>query len=229
MRATASIVSTLAAVSIAGIANANLLVNPGFEVNSTTSYVNVLTNFTGFQGIWGPEVGTITGPNGGVIPAGGVQMMKLDDDGLSYTQCFQTTDVSSYSASINAGIAQATLQALFTTGQTLNGSIAAVSLQFFGGASYGTQIGTGISFAMPLDGSAATWQNVLVTGMIPVGTTWILSQVMYNNASLLASDGVVYSGYVDDADLDIRLVPAPGAFGLVTLAGAFAARRRRVN
>lgn len=222
-----SFVPTVLAVSCAGIANANLLVNPGFEVNSLASIGAVVGSFS--PGVWGPENGAITGVNGGVTPFAGNRMLKMDDDGLSYTQAYQATNVTSYAASIDANLCIGGIAARFTTGPNLSGALAAVSIQFFSAANFGSQIGTGYVSSLTLDGSASSWQTILASGAIPAGTRWILSQVTYKNSTLYSSSGVAYSGYVDNANMDIRLVPAPGAFGLMTMAGFVASRRRRVG
>ncbi|MCE9619237.1 MAG: hypothetical protein K8R92_04945 [Planctomycetes bacterium] len=221
------LVSTVLAASCAGIASANLLVNPGFEVNSLASIGAVVGSFS--PGVWGPENGAITGVNGGVTPFAGSRMLKMDDDGLSYTQTYQATNVTSYAASIDANLCIGGMAARFTTGPNLNGAIAAVSIQFFSAANFGSQIGTGYVGSLALDGSATTWQTIQCSGAIPAGTRWILSQVAYKDSTLYSSNGVAYSGYVDNANMDIRLVPAPGAIGLMSLAGFVASRRRRVG
>jgi hypothetical protein len=136
--------------------------------------------------------------------------------------------VSAYSVGINAGLATASLGALFTTGPNLTGALAVVGLSFFSTSTYGSLISSGTS-TLVLDGSATTWQSLSMSMAIPVGTTWIMSQVAYKNSTLYSSNGVGYSGYVDDADLDIKVIPAPGAFALLSLGGIVAGRRRRVG
>jgi hypothetical protein len=202
---------------------ANLLVDPGFESNPLTSYVNVLNDFTTYQGIWGAEVGTITGVDNGVTPAQAAQMLRMDSDGLITTQGFQVTDVSSYAGAIDAGAAIASLSALFNTDMHVPAAQAAVYLQFFSAANYGSQIGTGVSGPLALDSSDTTWETAQVATPVPVGTRWVLSQVYYANASLIGNDGTIHPGYVDAADL--RLIPEPAALGLLAV-GSLLLRRR---
>jgi hypothetical protein len=201
-------------------ARANLLVDPGFETNPTTSAFNVLTNFPGYQGQWGPEVGAITGATGGVTPAQGVKMLSMSDDGLTATQTFQTTNVSALSGMINSGTATINLKALFNAGPNVPAAVGAVYVQFFSGPSYGTQIGTGAGSGLTLDGNPQTWQPIALSATVPVGTTWVMSQVFFVNSSLLSNPG-----YVDAADMTIT--PEPVSMALLGLGGAVLLRRRR--
>ena len=203
---------------------ANLLVDPSFEANALTGYANVLTNFVGYQGVWGAENGAITGFENGVTPAQGFKMLRMDDDGLATTQAFQVTDVTSYAGAIDAGAASLSLNALFNVDAFVPAAVGGVYIQFFGAANYGSQIGTGLAAPLALDSQDTTWETAALTTTVPVGTRWLLSQVYYSNASLIGNDGTVHPGYVDAADL--RLVPEPSTLGLLAT-GALAMLRRR--
>lgn len=203
-------------------ARANLLVDPGFESNPLTSAANVLANFPAYQGQWGAEVGTITGATGGVTPAQGSKMLSMTDDGLTATQTFQVTDVTAYATQINTGTASVNLSALFNVGPNVPAGVAAVYVQFFSASNYGSQIGAGTGSSLTLDASPATWQPITVTAPIPVGTTWIMSQVYYLDAPLLSNPG-----YVDAADMTIT--PEPASMALLGLGGAVLFRRRRAR
>ena len=216
----------LALAPSAPSARANLLVDPGFEANPLDTAFNVLNNFALYQGVWGVEVATITGVDGGVTPFQGAKMLRMADDGLTTTQGFQTTDVTSYAALINSGSASVNIGALFTGGPNLPAPVAAVVVQFFSSANYGSQIGVPVVASLTLDGSASTWQPISASGAIPVGTTWLLSQVYYSDASLFAANGVSYPGYVDAASLTITPEPA-SALGLLVLAATALSTRRR--
>jgi len=216
--------AVLAAAAIPA-AKANLLVDPGFEANPLTSYVNVLNNFAGFQGIWGTENGSIVGSENGVTPAQGVKMLRMDDDGLVATQGFQVTDVTSYAGMIDSGSAVATLSALMNVDAHVPAAVGGVFLQFFSAANYGSQIGTPLQGVLNLDASPNTWEPAATTGGIPVGTRWLVSQVYYSNASLLGVDGAVHPGYVDATDL--RIVPEPASLGLLSAAALLLGLRRR--
>jgi len=209
------------ALALAGAAHANILSNPGFEIPTTTSAANVLTNFPGFAGIWGPEVGAITTATLGVTPAAGSRMLGMTTDGLTYTQTFQAVDVSSFGGLINAGQAQMTAGALLNTNGGYTGAFGIVNVQFFSGPSFGASIGNSGNGSLTLDANPLTWESISVTSMIPVGTTWVVYQVAYQNASIGNN-----TGFADDAYLNITQIPAPGALAALGLM-ALGARRRR--
>jgi hypothetical protein len=200
-------------------ARANLLVDPGFEVNSLDTAFNVLNFFPAYQGIWGVEVATITGVDGGVTPAQGAKMLRMVDDGLTATQGFQVTDVTSYAALIDSGGATVNMSALFNADKNVPAAVGAVYVQFFSASNYGSQIGSPISAGLTLDNSAITWETISASGAIPVSTRWLLSQVLYSDAPLLGNPG-----YVDAADLTI--VPEPVSLALLGLGSAVMLRRR---
>ena len=202
-------------------ASANILSNPGFESLSFTTAANVLNNFTGFQNVWGIEVGSITGPALGVTPASGARMLGMTDDGLTYTQTFQAVDVSSYSALINSGNANVNASALFNTNGGYIGAFAIVNVMFFSGSTFGSMLGNSGNGALNLDANPNTWESASITAAIPVNTTWVVYQVAYQNASIGNN-----TGFVDQAYMDITAVPAPGALALLGLAGLTARRRR---
>lgn len=220
--ACATLCAATLSIALAGAAHANVLSNPGFETPTMTSYVNVLNNFPGFAGIWGPEVGAITTATLGVTPAAGSRMLAMTDDGLTSTQTFQAVDVSGFSGLINAGQAQMSAGALLNTNGGYTGALAMVNVQFFSGPSFGTSIGTSGNGSLALDANPLTWESISVTSMIPVGTTWVVYQVAYQNASIGTN-----TGFVDDAFLNITQIPAPGALAALGLAALGARRRRR--
>jgi hypothetical protein len=214
-RALASVTTALVMTS----AHANLLNNPGFEISAFTSAANVLTNFPGFQGIWGPEVGSITGATAGVTPAAGSNMLRMDDDGLSYTQAFQVVDVSSFGATISTGTAMVNASAFFNTVGGFTGAFSLINVAFFSGPSYGTILGNSGNGLLMLDANPQTWEFGSVSSLIPIGTNWMMFQVAYNNASMAGNPG-----FVDDTSMTIT--PAPGSIALLLLAGIGGRRRR---
>ncbi|HNQ23940.1 MAG TPA: PEP-CTERM sorting domain-containing protein [Phycisphaerae bacterium] len=221
---TAVLVAT--ALAVAGpSAWANLLVDPGFEVNPLDNYATVLGDFTTYQGVWGVEVATITGAENGVTPPEGVKMLRMDDDGLVATQGFQVTDVTAYAGIIDAGSALVSANALFNVDMHVPAASGGVTMLFFSAANFGSQIGVPASGGFTLDASPATWETSSVLAPIPVGTRWLVTQVAYGNASLMGTDGAVHPGYVDAAVL--RVVPEPGSLALLGAAGLLAVLRRR--
>ena len=205
---------------LAGSAHA-VLTNAGFETPTTTSASNVLNNFPGFAGIWGPEMGSITTATMGVTPFQGSRMLQMTDDGLSYTQTFQAVDVTSFSGLINAGQAQLVATAMLNTNGGYTGAFGLVNVMYFSGSTWGSMIGNSGNGTLFLDANPQTWEGASVTSMIPVGTTWLVYQVAFQNASIGTN-----TGFVDLAGIDIRQVPAPGAIALLGLAGLGARRRR---
>ena len=209
------------AAMAAATAHANLLTNPGYEVSAITTANNVLNNFSGFQGVWGPELGTITGATGGVTPFAGAQMHRLANAGGVATQTFQAVDVSSFSALINAGNAQITASAFFNTVGGYAGAQSSVVVRFFSGATYSSLIGNSGAGGLNLDANPLSWESASVTSMVPVNTTWVVFQGAYGNASIGNNPG-----FIDNAFMDITAVPAPGALALLGLAGIVGRRRR---
>lgn len=213
----------LAALSLAHAGTAHaVLTNPGFETPTTTTASNVLNNFPGFAGIWGPEVGSITTATMGVTPFAGSRMLKMTDDGLTYTQTFQAIDVTSFGGLINAGQAQLTASAWLNTNGGYTGAFGIVNVMYFSGPAWGSMTGNSGNGSLTLDANPQTWESVSVTSMIPVGTTWLVYQVGFLNSSIGTN-----TGFVDNAGLDIVQVPTPGALALLGLAGLGARRRRR--
>lgn len=210
------------ALPLAAIGSAQaVLTNPGFETPTTTSASNVLNNFPGFAGVWGPEMGSITTATLGVTPFAGSRMLRMTDDGLTYTQTFQAIDVTSFSGLINSGQAQLTASAWLNTNGGYTGAFALVNVMYFSGPAWGTMTGNSGNGTLTLDANPQTWESASVTSMIPVGTTWLVYQVAYQNASIGTN-----TGFVDNAGLDIVQVPAPGALALLGLAGLTGRRRR---
>src|SRR5829696_938374 len=94
---------TVIAAPAAAVTTPNLLVDPSFETNPLIGIGSILgPPYT--TGVWGAENGANVLAQSGIIPAAGVRMHRMDDDGLVVTQTFQLGDVSAYAAQINAGI-----------------------------------------------------------------------------------------------------------------------------
>lgn len=217
-----SILSVVTAVAVALMvvpgASANLLVDPGFETNPLTTASNVLNNFALFEGQWGDENATITAAVGSIIPPQGAKMLREVSSGGTATQTFQATDVTSYLALIDSGDATINLSALFNVDSIVSAAGAGLSVQFFTGANYGT-LTSSLSGGLVLDTDADTWQSISASGAIPVGTRWLVSQVLYNNASLAGNPG-----FVDAAELTV--VPEPTSLACLVWGAAILGMRR---
>ena len=208
--------SILALFCAATTAQANLIIDPGFENNPLYGFFDVLTNLSN-TGRWGAEAATISLATGGVTPPEGTHMLSMTGSGGTY-QTAQVTDASSYAAGSIVN-----LSALFNTTKSVSSAGTGVIVTFLNGNDFNAnQIGV-ISHSLTLDGDDNTWQQNSVSGAIPVGTQWIVSQVTYNGASLGGNPG-----FVDAADLTIEAVPEPGTvlFGIACV-GVAALRRRR--
>jgi hypothetical protein len=208
-------------VSVLGTASANAqnwLVDPGYEQNPVISHFTVLNNFAAQQGTWGVENSTITGLVGGLSPAGGAKMLSMRTEGLFATQAWQVTDVSA-NPFITAGNATFTLSALFNA-ENIPAARANVVMQFYNGAGLGFEIpGSQLSASMIIDNNPVTWQPLPLSGTIPAGTTWMVSQVSFVNSTIGAQPG-----FVDDVGLQI--VPSPGSLALLSIGGLVVRRRR---
>ena len=215
----------LALAASAPSARANLLVDPGFEANPLDTAANVLGNFPLYQGIWGVEAATIVVAENTVTPPQGVKMLRMVDDGQGgTTQGMQVTYVTSYATLIDSGGATVNMSALFDAHPNLSAALGGVYVSFFTANYYGSLTGF-IGNTLTVDNAASTWQPISVSGAIPAGTRWLLSQVVYSDASLLGADGVSYPSYVDAAELTIT--PEPASIGLLALAGMALRIRRR--
>ncbi len=208
-------------------ARANLLTDPGFETNALLPGVGVLTNIPGNAGIWGTENAAIVGVTGGITPAGGVKMLEMSDDGLIATQGWQAVNVSSFATAIDAGLATFTSSAKYNVQQTVPAASASTAMIYVDNTGvFGNFTAASTATGQVLDNNPATWQTIAHNGPVPVGTRWLIIQVAYANATLVNSAGAIDHGYVDDAFLDVRVVPEPTVLG--ALAGlATLARRRR--
>jgi len=216
----ASFAAIAAGLVLTGAANGNILNNPGFEVATTTTAANVLGNFTGFQGIWAPEMGSITTATLGVTPAAGARMLGMTNAGGAASQTFQSVDVTAYAALINSGTATMNASALYNTNGGYTGAQGSIVVQFFTTSNYGSLIGNSGFGTLALDANPLTWETASISSAIPVGTTWMVFQVFYGNASIGNN-----TGFVDNAFLEI--VPTPGALALLGLGGLVGGRRRR--
>ena len=175
----------------------NLLVDPSFENNPLESAHNVLNYFEQYQGFWGPEEGSIVSQIGPVIPPDGTKMLQMWDDGGVTTAVFQVTDVRNYAALIDSGVATISLSSLFDADPGIPAAVGVVLIQFYAQPdwySFHTNIGT----VLTLDADPATWQEAAVSGIVPVGTRWILTQIYFSNDPLRG-----LPAYIDAAELTI--------------------------
>ncbi|MBC7773566.1 MAG: hypothetical protein H7210_13810 [Pyrinomonadaceae bacterium] len=201
----------------------NLLTDAGFESNPLTTAANSLGNFPGFQGVWGQENSITIGTDMGISPASGALQLRMDVTGGVTTQAFQTVDVTSFAALIDAG--GATLNASALLNANLAAPVGGVYISYFSANNYGSLIGPMNLNVINLDSNPGTWETASVTATVPVNTRWILLQCAYAETSLYSTNGTVGSGYVDNVYMEI--VPTPGSMAILGLGGLLACRRRR--
>ncbi len=212
----------------------NLLTDPSFENNPLSNYVQILgppynTN------TWGAEMATISGVSDGITPANGSLMLNMADDGGATTQAFQLIDVSPYSIDINAGLVTVDASALYNVPAAVAAAVSSVSVTFYDSthANLGFVItGSNTLSGGFVDSNVNTWEAINIVGAaVPVSTQYMLMQFAYNNASMLDSQGLARSGYVDAATLTLTAVPEPSSVVLVgvgaVLLGVAAWRRKR--
>ena len=123
-----------------------------------------------------------------------------------YTQTIQVTDVSA-----DPALSSYTLSAYFNANQNLSAAHAYVNVTFYD-ATY-SLLGGPPSAGLILDGSPATWQQISLTATEPLSTKYIVSQVLYDESTLVGATGATYPGYVDSASL--TRVPEPGTIVLL--------------
>jgi PEP-CTERM motif len=223
----------LASHAQASYTTGNLLTDPSFENNPLTNYVQILgppynTN------TWGAEMATISGVSDGITPANGSLMLNMADDGGLTTQAFQLIDVSPYSTDINAGLVTVDASGLYNVPAAVAAAVSSVNVSFYDSlhSSLGfVSVGSNTLSGGFVDSNVNTWESInIVAAPVPVSTQYMLMQFAYNNASMLDSQGLARSGYVDAATLTLTAVPEPSSLVLVSVGAvllAVAARRRK--
>lgn len=225
----AALIVAAAAIDAQAVLTPNLLVDPSFE-NPVLTPPTQIINAPYLTGVWGAENGgNVTGPVNLVSPAAGLRMHQQNNAGGIATQSWQLVNVSAYSTDINAGNATVNSSALFNASSGLPTALGSVALSFFNGANAPLAPPVVIAGATP-DANPATWQSYGMSGVpVPVNTQFIRMQVAYSNASLLSSNGTFLPAFVDDAVLQLNIVPEPSSMALAAagLAGMLWIRRRR--
>jgi hypothetical protein len=226
--AIAAVVASAAAVGQAAL-TPNLLVDPSFENPVLTPFTQIIgAPFT--TGVWGGEnCGNVTGPVNGVSPANLVRMHQQNNAGGIATQSWQLVNVSAYSTDINAGNATVNASSLFNASSGLPAALGSVALSFFNGAN--TQLPPPVvSAGATPDSNPATWQSFGVSNIpVPPTTQFIRLQLAYSNASLQTSNGNSLPAFLDDAVLQLDIVPEPSslALGFAGLVGVLRLRKRK--
>jgi hypothetical protein len=203
----------LAIAAVTPAAGANLLVDPEFDgIPSLLPMASVFPpSGSSILGNWGAENGAIVGLDDGVTPLTLKTMLAEYSPAGGYTQTAQVTDVSSYPAGSTF-----LLSAYFNVNDHVPAASAFVNISFYD-ASYSFLSGPP-SAGLILDTNIVTWEQISLTATEPLGTKYVVSQVLYDENTLPGVDGVVHAGYVDSASLTV--VPEPGTIALLGM-GAF--------
>ena len=220
-------------------------VNILVSTNGSPSYTSGYT-----MGVWGAEdasaIGTsslasVPPPGSQVInPNSGKFMMNMIGAGTgSYTQAWQLVDVTPYQTPINGGGVTADLSAFFNAPKfvTATGAfdqpIAGITLQFYDSSYLAANQQLNVP-GVPTAGANSqaipplTWTQIGISNVaVPPGTSYILAQVLFNNASLTDPNNTDYDGYVDDASLTLNNVPEPASFAALSGIGLALLSRRR--
>lgn len=196
----------------------NLLVDPCFETSSNplASLSTIVGGLPGTAGVWGVEAADIAyGLQGdGVTPFEGNAMLRAWDDGLTYSQIWQFVDVTSYAAIIDAGLAVATASAHFNAHLPVPPGPAdlflAVHYSTDPNGTWGTYSQVLNSGLIGLDNDPMTWQQVQLSGVLPVGTRYVLFELAFRDEPLRMPGAVLY-GYADCTSFEIVPEPAMAA------------------
>jgi len=224
-----TLASALALASAMPAAHAQL-VDGGFDQNPLTTIANVLNNpFASYSGVWGQESAVTTSTAGPFGPYTVPLMLEMSSTGGVATQAVQAVDMAAYANMINNPGANFSFIARFNAARP--GAVGGLLMQFFNGTDYSSQSAPFIAGNISLDGNSSSWEQKSITGAVPAGTTWMLAQVYYLEASLVDAAGGVQAGFVDGAELGISPVPEPGSAVLLALGGAviMLSQRRRAR
>lgn len=185
------------------LAYGDLLSNDDFETEVASSVMNIVE--TPFDlDVWGGESSIVVGSENGITPNLGTGMLRMFDDGLTFTQVVQRVDVTQFADLIDNDNACVDFSANFNAPDGQMAPIAGISLTFIT-ALNGTE--TSLDDAMisqsvntqSLDSNLATWESVSIEGTkVPVGTRSILVQLTFQNNTL---NGL--PGYADTTSMCI--------------------------
>lgn len=170
---------------------------------------------------WAAEMAVVVGPDNGVSPIDGDQMVKMLNDGSSFTELKQRVgDIDGFTAAqIDSGLLKARYFACFNAPVNAPaGANAEIALQFLNGslAALGAPVVLGSG---PIGNDPTDWAHIEMTGIpVPVGARGAEAIIRYNNASLIGAGGFV-AAYVDKTHLEFSRVPEPASIVLALLCG----------
>jgi hypothetical protein len=210
MRVLLLVSTVLAAWLSAAPAQANLIADPGFEVNPIGTDLGTGITFDASSlDRWSIDSAIVVAAEGGITPLEGSQMARANV-GLS-TDLYHLIDLSAFSAAIASQQASANLSAFFNATAANDFS---VSLRVFSGPfpfSFPSEFGTLSSSLLVSDAILGTWEEVsLANYLIPLGANYLA-------AGVHMTLDVAEPSYADDVMLTITVVPEPTTLALVGL------------
>lgn len=189
-----------------------MLTDPSFEVGRIRPLSQIVNPLTPTW--WGVENATRVGPENGIIPWDNSWMLRMEDDGLAYTQAFQFVDIGTSPPPLlkigawfnsNAPAADGYLRLLYYASATGWGSPIGMDTRLF-----------------QLDNDLTTWEGVGFFSPVPQGATWVGVEIGFRNDSIRPT----YFGYVDDVRLEAA-IPEPATGVALGVLAAVALLRRR--
>ena len=203
------------ALALAGVASANLLLNPGFEVNGTQTWTSAYWAWDDPSGnthgsYWGSIGNQSWHPHTGTNSA---YMYKWSVGDQVDSGLWQETTNSAGAGSVW------TASGWFYSDANYSNAYRDIRIEFFDG-SYGALGTVSNSFAMP----GPTYTMVSVVATAPVNTAWVRLGVEVKHTGMERSEGTFF---VDDVSLAI---PEPTVAALFGFAGLiFLAARRKMR
>ena len=218
--------------AIAESAASNLVTNPDFETNeSTTAPPGQYASAT--PGDWQGDVTDITAAQDGIIPFNGSQMLhfintEIDGprSGSVGSELLQSVDLGSFGIDPSAQTLTARLTARFNrvTGDAQTDTQFRVEMRAFSGdvTSFPTQIATASDIArnsaiIVTDGDVATWEAALVELALPSNTDFVGFSIQSLENVVDDGSNPEFDGHYADA-VSLTVVPEPSSLYLLMLA-----------
>ena len=223
-------------IAFSSSAVANLLSNPGFEIQESTD-----GEYPSVAGNWEGDISEIVSTENGISPFERSNMLKFiyaAGDYGAYTtiasQVRQTIDLSSYSQMISSGTARADLSAYFNRVQfdLQTDTEFAVCIAAFQGDidNYVNLARDGLELAMIessilTDSDIATWEMAQAQMIIPSNADFLAIQVIAYENIFNDYSGVEFDGHYCD-QVSLEIIPEPATLFLTLLGGVFLRRKK---